>query len=181
MVTGDYFGALGIALRRGRLLAPEDREGSPHAAVVNEALVRQAFPGQDPIGRRITFGDGLEDPDWMEIVGVVADVRHDGLTVNAAPRSMPFSQITADLWAIFATLPVSVVVRTDTDIIARPAIRSAIRAVDPEQPVTGPRPGPGWSPRRWPGSVSGCCCSSASAGSPGCSRRSASTASWRTR
>jgi len=142
MVTGDYLGAMGIALRRGRLLGAEDREGAPHVAVVNQSLVRQAFPGQDPIGRRITFGDGRDDADWMEIVGVLADVRNSGLTVDPAPEIyVPLAQITKDLWAVFAILPVSVVVRTDADIeTLGPAIRSAIRAVDPEQPVTGPQP-----------------------------------------
>ena len=70
MVTGDYFGALSIPLRRGRLFTPDDRAGAPHVAVVNEALARMAWPNQDPIGRRLTFGDGQDDPDWMEVVGV---------------------------------------------------------------------------------------------------------------
>jgi len=142
MVTGDYFGALAIPLRRGRLLTPEDRAGAPHVAVVNEALARTAWPDQDPIGRRLTFGDGQDDPDWMEVVGVVANVKSNGLTADIGPEIfVPFSQISADLWTVFTPLPVSVVVRSDSDLeTVGAAIKAAIRSVDPEQPVTGPSP-----------------------------------------
>jgi len=141
-VTGDYFGALAIPLRRGRLLTPEDRAGAPHVAVVNEALARMAWPDQDPIGRRLTFGDGQDDPDWMEVVGVVANVKSSGLTADIGPEIfVPFSQISADLWTVFTPLPVSVVIRSDGDLeTVGGAIRAAIRSVDPEQPVTGPTP-----------------------------------------
>ncbi|HKU62290.1 MAG TPA: ABC transporter permease [Gemmatimonadales bacterium] len=142
MVTGDYFAALSIPARRGRLLSPEDRAGAPHVAVVNEALARMAWPDQDPIGRRLTFGDGQDDPDWMEVVGVVANVKTSGLTADIGPEIyVPFSQITADLWTVFTPLPVSVVVRSDSDLeTVGAAIKAAIRSVDPEQPVTGPSP-----------------------------------------
>jgi putative ABC transport system permease protein len=142
MVTGDYFGALSIPLRRGRLLTPDDQAGAPHVAVVNEALARMAWPNQDPIGRRLTFGDGQDDPDWMEVVGVVANVKTNGLTADIGPEIfVPFSQITADLWTVFTPLPVSVVVRSDNDLqTVGTAIKAAIRSVDPEQPVTGPSP-----------------------------------------
>jgi putative ABC transport system permease protein len=110
--------------------------------VVNEALARMAWPNQDPIGRRLTFGDGQDDPDWMEVVGVVADVKSSGLTVDEGPEIyVPFSQITADLWTVFAPLPVSVVIRSQENLeTIGGAIRAAIRSVDPEQPVTGPSP-----------------------------------------
>jgi putative ABC transport system permease protein len=142
MVTGDYFGALAIPLRRGRLLTPEDRAGAPHVAVVNEALARTAWPGQDPIGRRLTFGDGQDDPDWMEVVGVVANVKSNGLTADIGPEIfVPFSQIRADLWTVFQPLPVSVVIRSDENLeTVGAAVRAAIRSVDPEQPVSGPAP-----------------------------------------
>jgi putative ABC transport system permease protein len=140
MVSGDYFGAMGIGLRRGRLLREDDRAGTPHVAVVSEALARQAFPDGNPIGRRITFGDGVEDVDWMEVVGVVADVRHAGLTMDPGPEIyVPFAQISPRLWAVFAALQVSVVIRTDTDLASLGvALKSTIHAVDPDQPVSGP-------------------------------------------
>jgi putative ABC transport system permease protein len=139
MLTGDYFAALSIPSRRGRLLTPDDRAGAPHVAVVNEALARMAWPNQDPIGRRLTFGDG-QDPDWMEVVGVVGNVKSSGLTAEIGPEIyVPFAQVTPDLWTVFAPLPVSVVVRSDRDLeTVGSAIRAAIRSVDPEQPVTGP-------------------------------------------
>jgi putative ABC transport system permease protein len=142
MITGDYFGALSIPLRRGRLLTPDDRAGAPHVAVVNEVLARMAWPNQNPIGRRLTFGDGQDDPDWMEVVGVVANVKSSDLTAERGPEIyVPFAQISADLWTVFAPLPVSVVIRSDDSLAAvGAAIRGAIRSVDPDQPVTGPSP-----------------------------------------
>jgi putative ABC transport system permease protein len=101
-----------------------------------------AWPNQNPIGQRLTFGDGQDDPDWMEVVGVVANVKSSGLTADIGPEIfVPFSQITADLWTVFTPLPVSVVVRSDSDLeTVGAAIKAAIHSVDPEQPVTGPSP-----------------------------------------
>jgi predicted permease len=91
VVTPGYFQTLGIPLRRGRDVADPDTDGAPLVAVVNEALVRQSFPGQDPIGRRIQCG--LDRPDFMTIVGVVGDVRTGGPARPAqAEIYMPFEQ-----------------------------------------------------------------------------------------
>ncbi len=75
-VSPGYFAAMGVPLRRGRALTPQDREGVPRVIVVNETMARQHFGGGDPIGQHIALGT---EPDpsspWMEVVGVVADVR----------------------------------------------------------------------------------------------------------
>jgi len=142
MVSGDYFAALGVRLRQGRLLGPEDRSGAPLVAVVNEAFVRRFVPGGSALGKRVTFGDGTEDAIYREIVGVVADVRHQGLTVDPAPEIyVPFVQVPADLWSVFAPIPLSVVVRSAAgpDAIA-PSLRAAVRQADPEQVVSQLRP-----------------------------------------
>src|ERR1051325_6644475 len=79
VVTPQYFRTIGIPVARGRDFADGDVEGAPMVAVVNEALVRAAFPAQDPIGRRIVTGlDGVTGPDgtpFATIVGVVGDGR----------------------------------------------------------------------------------------------------------
>ena len=142
MVSGDYFAALGVPLRHGRLLEAGDRSGAPLVAVVNEAFVRRFVPGGAALGKRITFGDGTEDAVYREIVGVVADVRHQGLTIDPAPEIyVPFAQVPADLWSVFAMIPLSVVVRSEAPVERMaPALRTAVRSADPEQVVSQLRP-----------------------------------------
>jgi putative ABC transport system permease protein len=76
VVTPRYFETLRVPLRAGRDFSEQDRKGAPMVAIVNEALARESFPGQDPIGRRIQCG--LDSPEYMTIVGIVADVRTQG-------------------------------------------------------------------------------------------------------
>jgi predicted permease len=83
--TADYFHALGIPLRRGRVFREHDTSGAPHVAVINEALARAQWPGEDPIGRAIEFGnmDGNLEP--LTIVGIVGDTREYGPEQPARP------------------------------------------------------------------------------------------------
>jgi putative ABC transport system permease protein len=74
-VNPSYFATLGVKLQRGRLLTPADRNGSLPVAVVSEEFVRHYLPAEDPIGRRFRRGEG--DP-WINIVGVVSDIRRSG-------------------------------------------------------------------------------------------------------
>jgi putative ABC transport system permease protein len=82
--TPGFFDALGIRVLRGRALDEQDRTGSTPVALVNEAFVRRYLPTADPVGRRVTFGF-MGAPTAREIVGVVHDVRHDGLHADPAP------------------------------------------------------------------------------------------------
>lgn len=82
-VAGDYFRVLGIPLRRGRVFDATDRADAPPVAVVNEALARQHFGGDDPIGRRVQFGP--DSSAFVTIVGVVGDVRQRGLASDSPP------------------------------------------------------------------------------------------------
>lgn len=76
---------------RGRAFGPADRRGAPPVAVVNESMARQFWGTADPIGRRLRVGP--RHPDWITVVGVVGDVKHDGLAGDAR-RAMyrPFDQ-----------------------------------------------------------------------------------------
>jgi putative ABC transport system permease protein len=141
LVAGDYQNTVGVSLVRGRLLGRSDGAGGVPAAVVNEALVRKYFGGENPIGRRITFGSPDSTAEWREIVGVVRNVRHLGLTTDPMPEIyVPIQQLAPDFWSIFASIPISFVVRSDREFSAlAPEIRRAIREVDPEQPISGLR------------------------------------------
>jgi putative ABC transport system permease protein len=86
-VAGDaYFRTMGIPLVRGRMFGVEDDWNSPHVAVISEALARERWPNQDPIGQVIDFGnmDGNRKP--LTIVGIAGDVRARGL--NSPPSSV---------------------------------------------------------------------------------------------
>ncbi len=85
-VSPDYFRALGIPLSRGRSFGPRDAQQAPGAVVVSETLAKRYWRGEDPIGRRISFGTNDKgEPYWMTVVGVAADVRQKGL--HADPRA----------------------------------------------------------------------------------------------
>ena len=142
IVMGDYLESMGIAVRRGRAIRPTDAGGQPLVAVVNQAFARAFFPGQDPMGKRVTFGAPDSTAEWRQIVGVVGDVHHDGLSAPAQPELyVPASQLSADFWTIFVPLPISFVVRSSLPTTSLfPAIKAAVHDVDPEQAVSQLRP-----------------------------------------
>ena len=83
-VSGDYFRTLGISLIKGRTLTAKDDAAAAAVAIVNSTLVDRYFAGQDPIGRRVRFGEDSTN-DWITIVGVVADSRNVGLKDPPTP------------------------------------------------------------------------------------------------
>ena len=134
VVTPGYFSALRMRLVRGRLLEERDRQGAELVAVINETAVREIFPGEEPLGRRVSLGPAEAPP--RTIVGIVNDVRHGGLDAEVAPQVyVPQAQ-----WA-WAETGLAVVVRTTGDpaALARP-VREVVRGVDAMQPVTNMRP-----------------------------------------
>jgi putative ABC transport system permease protein len=86
-INPDYFQAMGIPLVRGRAFTDQDREGQPRVVVVSESMARKHWPGEDPIGQRVTFNSGIPraeqqtvgGPGSREVVGIVGDVKHLGL------------------------------------------------------------------------------------------------------
>jgi putative ABC transport system permease protein len=87
VVSPDYFRTMNIRLREGRVFNESDSEDAPRAVVIGETMARRYWPNESPIGKRLGFGRG---PEWREIIGVVADVHHFGLSVDARP-TMYFS------------------------------------------------------------------------------------------
>jgi putative ABC transport system permease protein len=131
IVTPEYFAALGIPVVRGRAFAEADRVGAPEVVIVSEAVARRYWPGEDPIGRRMRFSWGPGDE--QEIVGVVGDVKHDGLELPA--EGMVFRPL-----AQFAFPGVSIVIRSDgaaLDVVA--AARRVVAELDPAMPISDVR------------------------------------------
>ena len=87
IATIDYFSAMGIPLRSGRLFTRFDREGSQSVALIGETMARRFWPDEDPVGKKIKLAF-LGQPKVREIIGVVGDARHTGLDSN--PRTEIF-------------------------------------------------------------------------------------------
>lgn len=119
-----YFEAMGIDLLEGRPITASDDAGAPAVMVVNRAFAERFWPGRSALGRRVRLGRDPEDGrPWAEVVGVVADVRHGGLT--AEPKiAFYLPQEQFPLSTGFASRSMSLVVRTSE---AAPAVLSAAR------------------------------------------------------
>ena len=97
--------------------------------VINQALARQVFGDQNPIGRRIVLGAEERAVDWHEVIGVVGDVRHTSLTAAGAPRAY-------DLFGQHWSRTLFVVARSPSDPYAAvPLVRREVQRLDPEAPV----------------------------------------------
>ena len=122
----DYFRTMNIAALRGRVFTDNDTLNSPQVLVVSDAFVKRYFANEDPIGKRIIFDGPNKTP--REIVGVVADVRRNGLDVNVEP----------EMYASYLQRPerrLNVVIRTDVRDASQliPAARAEVKAFDPNQ------------------------------------------------
>jgi putative ABC transport system permease protein len=81
VIAGDYFNALSIPLLAGRTFSEADYAQARPLAIVDQTMARRIWPGQNPVGHRIKIGWPPEGPgDWLEVVGVVADIKRDSLT-----------------------------------------------------------------------------------------------------
>ena len=129
VVSVNYFRTMSIPLLRGREFTERDRDGAPTALIINESAAHRYWPGQNPVGSHLSFTTGRTPPTWLEIVGVVKDVLHDGVELPAKPTIyVPFLQSPQ---AFMVT-----VVRTDVDPASLiPAVRGVIAGVDKDQPV----------------------------------------------
>ncbi|MEW6320418.1 MAG: ABC transporter permease [Acidobacteriota bacterium] len=131
-ITDGYFQTLGIPLLAGRDVAPSDTADSPFVAVVNETFVRRFFPGESPLGKRLTYS--WDTPTPVEIVGVVGDVKLTSLDGEVrATVYLPNRQRAMPM--------MTYVLRTAGDPAAvAPSAVGAIRQLAPDQPVTSIRP-----------------------------------------
>ena len=128
MVSEDYFQVMRMRILAGRRFAITDRAGAPGVCIVNESLARRQFPGRSPLGQVIRRG--READQRFEIVGIVADVKTNGLR-SATPDEIfyPFRQLQRANAAIVA--------RTNGDPARlRPIFESTVSAVDSEQPLS---------------------------------------------
>src|SRR5258705_1291827 len=125
-VSPGYFRTLGIRLIKGRDFSDQDKSDAPAAAIINDELARIYFPGEDPIGKRISFDD---KQSWMSIVGRIADVKQLGLDSSAKPEVyFPYLQVAAP--------EMSLVIRTSSNPLSlAAALKSQIQMIDKDLPI----------------------------------------------
>ena len=134
-----YLATLGVPLIRGRHIDERDGPTSPPVVVINQTMARTFGRNEDPVGQRIKFG-GLDSPTpWMQIIGVVGDVREIGLDQGAEPELyVALDQIPAGagpfVWARYL-----VVRTTGGTSLAMAEVRRVVAGVDPDQPVANLR------------------------------------------
>jgi putative ABC transport system permease protein len=122
----EFFHTFGLPLIRGRLFGSSDRGQSPPVAIVSQALARRYWPGRDPVGSRLTFGDPADSAStWMTVVGVVGDVRQEGAVSPAYPQIyVPFAQV--------SSRSMVVALRSGQDPLTLvPSLKQALASVDP--------------------------------------------------
>src|SRR5439155_3866733 len=92
-VSADFFKAIGTPLLRGRFFSIGDGPDAPPVAIINDAMARRSWPGHDPVGRRVKLGPPDSDRPWHTVVGVVTDMRRQGLEREAVPQMfVPLAQ-----------------------------------------------------------------------------------------
>jgi predicted permease len=112
-VGTDYFATLGIPLFRGRLFSDQDRSPATHVLVINENMARRYFPDRDPVGTRVQTGEYDPKGDWYTIVGVVGNVKYEGLGEKDQPTMyVPYFD---SGWCPWFTREMYVVVRSASD------------------------------------------------------------------
>lgn len=132
MVSPDYFKAMGVPLLKGRCFTEQDGENGPPVVIINNALAKRYLSDGEPLGkliRRQNPQPGAPPLPWMQVVGVVEDIRHSALTVDPRPEMyVPFYQN--------ASRDMTFVIRTQSDPKSMTsAVREQIYGIDKDQPV----------------------------------------------
>jgi predicted permease len=127
-ISSNYFKVLQTMLLRGRSFTEGDDDGKPLVAIIDESTARKYWPTQDPLGRRVRFARDHSKP-WATIVGIVKDIKSDGLDIDGVPHT--YVSTYQD-----NSKRLSVVLRTSLPATQlEPQIRHEIQSIDPNLPV----------------------------------------------
>jgi predicted permease len=129
IVGGRYFQAMDIPLLQGRWFSSDDTRDKPRVVVVDEFMARELWPNQDPIGKRIRFGDLKSTSPYLTVIGVVGRVKQYSLDTDGR-IALYLSQLQSPQRAMF----VVVKGRTDPETLTAP-VRQEIRALDADLPI----------------------------------------------
>jgi predicted permease len=127
-ISPDYFKVLQTTLLRGRSFTEGDEDGKPLVAIIDESTAHKYWATRDPLGRRVRFGRDPTKP-WTTVVGIVKDMKSDGLDINGVPHI--YVSTYQD-----SSKELSVVLRTSLPAtLLEPQIRHEIQSIDPGLPV----------------------------------------------
>jgi putative ABC transport system permease protein len=129
-ISPEYFSVLQASLLRGRSFTEDDEDGKPLVAIVDESTAHKYWPTRDPLGRRVRFRREPNKP-WTTIVGIVKDIKSDGLDIDGVPHIYVSSYQDSNK-------RLSVVLRTSLPAaVLEPQVRHEIQSIDPSLPVFG--------------------------------------------
>ena len=133
IASAGYFAAMKIPVIKGRMFDGSDTVKSPHVAVISQSLAQRYWPNEDPIGKRIQFGNMDTDKRLLHVVGVVGDVR-GVLEREAQPTVYAFSLQRPQWWQV-ARLAIVVRANTDPETLV-PALRSTVQSLRSDAPAS---------------------------------------------
>jgi predicted permease len=130
-ISADYMRTIGAPLLSGRWFDARDRRGAQPVILINQAMARKNWPGEDAVGKRIAFGDSTrKDEDWMQVVGVIGDVKDYPNSANSQPAF--YLPVTQEPYP-----EMSLAIRADKDTLSLvEAVRREVRALDREMPIS---------------------------------------------
>ena len=132
-VSPSYFRAMGMPLLRGREFTESDNATAPGVAIVSQSVARTLWPGQDPLGKRISMEDEPKPEDWLTVVGVVDDVKQQGLAKNSEPAIyQPYLQVASTGFLSHMTFVVRTALPPERVAVG---MRAVLRNVDKNQPI----------------------------------------------
>jgi putative ABC transport system permease protein len=133
-ISPGYFKAMGMPLLRGREFTEGDNETAPGVVVVSQSVARTLWSGPDPLGKRISMEDEPKPEDWLTVVGVVEDVKQQGLAKRSDPAIyQPYLQISSQFFLSHMTFVVKTASRPES---VASGIRTVLRSVDRNQPTS---------------------------------------------
>jgi putative ABC transport system permease protein len=134
VVDDDYFRTMQIPLLAGRFFTAADRKGAPPVLIINQSMARKWWPNENPIGKRIKQGFPQSSLPYLEVVGVVGDVKEDGQDATFGTEAYkPMLQDPG------RTMTLMVRTKRDTMALAK-AVREAVNSVDASVPVENVKP-----------------------------------------
>jgi len=136
-VSPGYFRTLGVPLIAGRFFVDADRARSDQILIINKTLARQYFPNQDPVGQRLQTGDADERSPWETIVGVVGDVKYQGL--DAKPEPTIYVPYFEKGWTSWSREMFLVLRSTSNEAALMPAVRETVWSMDKQLPIASVR------------------------------------------
>jgi predicted permease len=132
-ISPGYFRAMGIQLVRGREFTERDSATAPGVVVVSQSVARTLWPGKEPLGKRISMEDEPKPEDWLTVVGVVDDVKQQGLAKDSdAAIYRPYLQVSSPFFLSHMTFVVRTALPPES---VAAGMRGILRDVDKSQPI----------------------------------------------